>query len=143
MKKALIYGILASFFFAFTFILNRSMNLAGGYWMWAASLRYLFTFPILWIMLAGSPSAGRVWSAVKEAPVSWLVWEYGGFRTVLRTSYLRIRVGGILAGSGYLAADHSGWRAFDAVIWKKNTNPEPGVVCSRTGRRIHDAGCRA
>ena len=27
MKKALIYGILASFFFAFTFILNRSMNL--------------------------------------------------------------------------------------------------------------------
>ena len=72
MKKALIYGILASFFFAFTFILNRSMNLAGGYWMWAASLRYLFTFPILWIMLAGSPSAGRVWSAVKEAPVSWL-----------------------------------------------------------------------
>ena len=66
--------------------------------------------------------------------------EYGGFRTVLRTSYLRIRVGGILAGSGYLAADHSGWRAFDAVIWKKNTNPEPGVVCSRTGRRIYDAG---
>lgn len=31
MKKALFYGILASFFFAFTFILNRSMNLAGGY----------------------------------------------------------------------------------------------------------------
>ena len=139
MKKALIYGILASFFFAFTFILNRSMNLAGGYWMWAASLRYLFTFPILWIMLAGSPSAGRVWSAVKEAPVSWLVWSTVGFGLF----YAPLTFGsvlGILAGSGYLAADHSGWRAFDAVIWKKNTNPEPGVVCSRTGRRIYDAG---
>ena len=27
MKKALFYGILASFFFAFTFLLNRSMHL--------------------------------------------------------------------------------------------------------------------
>ena len=30
MKKALGAGILASFFFAFTFILNRSMHLGGG-----------------------------------------------------------------------------------------------------------------
>ncbi len=30
MKKALIYGILASAFFAFTFVCNRSMNLADG-----------------------------------------------------------------------------------------------------------------
>ena len=35
MKKALFYGILASFFFAFTFLLNRSMHLAGGYWLWS------------------------------------------------------------------------------------------------------------
>ena len=32
MKKALFAGILASFFFAFTFILNRSMHLGGGSW---------------------------------------------------------------------------------------------------------------
>ena len=99
MKKALIYGILASFFFAFTFILNRSMNLAGGYWMWAASLRYLFTFPILWIMLAGSPSAGRVWSAVKEAPVSWLVWSTVGFGLF----YAPLTFGSVL-GESWLAA---------------------------------------
>ena len=96
MKKALIYGILASFFFAFTFILNRSMNLAGGYWMWAASLRYLFTFPILWIMLAGSPSAG---SAVKEAPVSWLVWSTVGFGLF----YAPLTFGSVL-GESWLAA---------------------------------------
>ena len=99
MKKALIYGILASFFFAFTFILNRSMNLAGGYWMWAASLRYLFTFPILRIMLAGSPSPARVWSAVKEAPVSWLVWSTVGFGLF----YAPLTFGSVL-GESWLAA---------------------------------------
>ena len=99
MKKALIYGILASFFFAFTFILNRSMNLAGGYWMWAASLRYLFTFPILRIMLAGSPSPVRVWSAVKEAPVSWLVWSTVGFGLF----YAPLTFGSVL-GESWLAA---------------------------------------
>ena len=139
MKKALIYGILASFFFAFTFILNRSMNLAGGYWMWAASLRYLFTFPILRIMLAGSPSPARVWSAVKEAPVSWLVWSTVGFGLFYAPLTLD-PCWGILAGRSDLAADHSGRRAFNAAIWKKNTNTESGMVCSRSGRRIYDAG---
>ena len=51
MKKALTYGILASLFFAFTFLLNRSMNLAGGYWMWSACLRYLFMLPMLTVLL--------------------------------------------------------------------------------------------
>lgn len=44
MKKALFYGILASFFFAFTFLLNRSMHLAGGYWLWSACLRIFLPF---------------------------------------------------------------------------------------------------
>ncbi|MEY8221144.1 hypothetical protein AALA46_11555 [Enterocloster aldenensis] len=57
MKKALFYGILASFFFAFTFILNRSMNLAGGYWLWSACLRYLFTLPMMVLMLAREKGA--------------------------------------------------------------------------------------
>ncbi|GAB6168856.1 hypothetical protein JCM1393_13160 [Clostridium carnis] len=30
MKKALTYGIISSIFFAFTFVLNSSMNLLGG-----------------------------------------------------------------------------------------------------------------
>ena len=67
--------------------------------MWAASLRYLFTFPILWIMLAGSPSAGRVWSAVKEAPVSWLVWSTVGFGLF----YAPLTFGSVL-GESWLAA---------------------------------------
>jgi len=47
MKKAFLYGVMASFFFAFTHILNRSMQLGGGYWMWSASLRYLSSLPFL------------------------------------------------------------------------------------------------
>ena len=48
--KALLLGIAGSFFFAFTFVLNRSMNLAGGHWLWSASLRYFFTLPILLLL---------------------------------------------------------------------------------------------
>ena len=35
-------GLAASFFFAVTFILNRSMELAGGSWTWSSSLRFFF-----------------------------------------------------------------------------------------------------
>lgn len=51
MKKAMLYGLLDSMFFALTFILNRSMNQGGGYWLWSASLRYLFMLPILWTIV--------------------------------------------------------------------------------------------
>ena len=45
---AILLGIVGAFFFAFTFILNRSMSLGGGgYWMYSAILRYVFTLPIL------------------------------------------------------------------------------------------------
>ena len=69
MKKALFYGILASFFFAFTFLLNRSMHLAGGYWLWSACLRYLFTFPILAAVLAisGKKQKSNVTSFLRVA----------------------------------------------------------------------------
>ncbi len=36
--------------FCFTFIFNRSMNLSGGSWMWSASLRYLFSLPMLAVL---------------------------------------------------------------------------------------------
>ena len=44
---AILLGIVGAFFFAFTFILNRSMSLGSGYWMYSAILRYVFTLPIL------------------------------------------------------------------------------------------------
>lgn len=75
--KALLLGIAGSFFFAFTFVLNRSMNLAGGHWLWSASLRYFFTLPIL--LLLCRKSLAPVFASIKQAPVPWFLWSTVGF----------------------------------------------------------------
>ena len=76
MKKALLLGILSSFLFAFTFLLNRSMNLSGGYWMWSAPLRYMLTFVILTVVLLprGRTGIKPVFEAIKAQPANWLLW---------------------------------------------------------------------
>ena len=51
MKKAFFLGVAASFFFAFTFVLNRKMDLAGGHWSWSASLRFFFMLPMLFALV--------------------------------------------------------------------------------------------
>ena len=77
--RALWYGILGALFFAFTFIFNRSMNLSGGSWMWSASLRYLFSLPMLAVMVWRKGELAGVLSAIKKAPLTWLVWSTVGF----------------------------------------------------------------
>ena len=79
MKRILTLGILSSFFFAFTFILNRSMNLSGGYWMWSASLRYLFSLPILLLLVGMQGKLKPVLAAIRQAPGPWLLWSTVGF----------------------------------------------------------------
>lgn len=77
--KAFLLGIVGSFFFAFTFILNRSMNLGGGYWMYSAILRYLFTLPILFVMLLKGKQYLPVWKDIQKKPLQWLLWSTVGF----------------------------------------------------------------
>jgi drug/metabolite transporter (DMT)-like permease len=79
MKKGILLGLLASFFFAFTFLLNRSMHLSGGSWIWSASLRYLFTFPIFALLVWRTSGFARVHAAIRRAPLRWLVWSTVGF----------------------------------------------------------------
>lgn len=81
MKKALLFGILSSVFFAFTFILNRSVNLGGGYWLWSSPLRYLSTLPIMAIILWMRPQKGigAVILEIKKQPVNWIIWSTVGF----------------------------------------------------------------
>ena len=79
MKKGLLLGLLASFFFAFTFLLNRSMHLSGGSWIWSASLRYLFTFPIFALLVWRTSGFSRVHAAIRRAPLRWLLWSTVGF----------------------------------------------------------------
>ena len=79
MKKALIYGIFGALFFAFTFIFNRSMNLSGGYWLWSASLRYLFTLPMMLIIVMKKKELAGVIQAIQKELVTWLLWSTVGF----------------------------------------------------------------
>lgn len=79
MKKSVFYGVLASLFFAVTFVLNRSMNLGGGSWLWSASLRFLFMLPILWAVLGTRGRAAPVYREIAAAPGKWLLWSTIGF----------------------------------------------------------------
>lgn len=78
-RKALIYGIFASFFFAFTFILNRSMHLSGGSWIWSASLRYFFTFLMMALIIWRKYGFSHIHSVIAKDPWNWIIWSTVGF----------------------------------------------------------------
>lgn len=100
MKKALCYGLLASLFFAFTFIFNRSMNLGGGYWLWSAALRYLFMLPILWCIVQKKKETRAVILAIKEKPIVWILWSTVGFGLF----YMPLSMASIYGESWFVAA---------------------------------------
>ncbi|QCJ43023.1 multidrug resistance efflux transporter family protein [Bacillus sp. S3] len=77
--RPIIIGIFASFFFAFTFILNRSMELAGGSWIWSASLRYFFMLPFLFFIVMARKNLKPLFVEMKQRPGSWLLWSSVGF----------------------------------------------------------------
>lgn len=77
--KEIALGILASLFFAVTFILNHSMELEGGSWLWSSSLRYFFMLPFLLIIVASRKGIPEVTEAIKLQPKAWLLWSFVGF----------------------------------------------------------------
>ena len=79
MRKAILLGIISSFFFAFTFILNKSMEVSGGSWIWSGVLRYAFMLPLLFIMVSIRGEFGQVLKDIKETPVHWFIWSTVGF----------------------------------------------------------------
>lgn len=72
-------GIFAAFFFAFTFVLNASMELEGGSWIWSASLRYIFMIPFLLAIVAYRRNLRTLWQEMKLHPTAWLLWSFVGF----------------------------------------------------------------
>ncbi|MCR8847892.1 multidrug resistance efflux transporter family protein [Rossellomorea sp. SC111] len=77
--KELALGIISSMFFAVTFILNRSMELAGGSWMWSSSLRFLFMLPFLFLIVGFRKNINQVWIEMRKKPYQWLTWSFVGF----------------------------------------------------------------
>ncbi|AJY74083.1 multidrug resistance efflux transporter family protein [Paenibacillus beijingensis] len=76
---AILIGVLAAFFFAFTFVLNRSMELSGGSWIWSASLRYLFMVPLLLIIVIAKNNLKPLLYEMRKRPGTWLLWSFVGF----------------------------------------------------------------
>jgi drug/metabolite transporter (DMT)-like permease len=77
--RPIVLGILAAFFFAFTFIINRSMELDGGSWIWSASLRYFFMVPPLLLLVYGRKNLKPLLVEMKNNPRAWLLWSFVGF----------------------------------------------------------------
>ncbi|TGE31638.1 multidrug resistance efflux transporter family protein [Desulfosporosinus sp. Sb-LF] len=77
--KAIALGILASFFFASTFVLNRAMNLSGGSWIWSAVLRYAFTVPPLLLIVIVRGNFKPLLIDLRKRPWVWLGWSTVGF----------------------------------------------------------------
>lgn len=79
MKKSFILGVMASFFFAFTFVLNSKMNISGGFWGWSASLRFIFMLPLLFLLLKSKENFVKIINIIKENPLLWILWSTIGF----------------------------------------------------------------
>jgi drug/metabolite transporter (DMT)-like permease len=77
--KAIIIGIISSVFFAVTFILNRSMELSGGSWLWSSSLRYFFMVPFLLLIVHMRGNLKPLLKEMKHYPITWLCWSIVGF----------------------------------------------------------------
>lgn len=77
--KLIVLGILSAFFFTFTFVLNRAMDLSGGSWIWSASLRYIFMLPFLLVIVAMRRNMQGLLTEMKANWRAWLPWSFVGF----------------------------------------------------------------
>ncbi|MCX6049264.1 MAG: multidrug resistance efflux transporter family protein [Chloroflexi bacterium] len=127
MLRLLALGILSALFFSSTFILNRAMSLAGGHWVWTASLRYGYMglFLCLWLILTGKARLLREVSAIFRQ--HWRFWIMSG----------SIGFGLFYAAITFSAAYAAGWVV--AATWQITLLATP-VVLWFLGRRVPTKG---
>ena len=76
---AVAIALLSALFFTATYVLNRAAAVDGGHWAWTASLRYLFTLPLLLPLMPWQGGTAPVLRAIRAAPGAWLLWSGIGF----------------------------------------------------------------
>jgi len=76
---AVAIALLSALFFTTTYVLNRAAAVDGGHWAWTASLRYLFTLPLLLPLMPWQGGTAPVWRAIRAHPGAWLGWSFVGF----------------------------------------------------------------
>ncbi len=77
--RPILIGMLAALFFSFTFILNRSMELAGDAWIWSAALRFFFMLPLFWLIVAYKKNLIPVFRHLRAHPWQCIIWSTVGF----------------------------------------------------------------
>lgn len=99
MIKLILLGLLAGALFSSTFVLNELMSAAGGHWFWSASMRYLFMWLILTVIIVMQHGFGRIKELGAIFAAHWGFWCITG----------SIGFGVFYTGICY-AADHvAGW----------------------------------
>lgn len=99
MIKLILLGLLAGALFSSTFILNEAMSSAGGHWFWSASMRYLFMWLMLTVIITIQHGFGRIKELSAIFAQHWRFWCVTG----------SIGFGIFYTGICY-AADHvAGW----------------------------------
>ncbi|WP_426689733.1 DMT family transporter [Rhodanobacter ginsengiterrae] len=72
-------ALTSALFFTLTYVLNRSLVAGGGHWAWAVILRYLFTLPMLAMVLPFQGGLGDLPAELRRHARPWLLWSGVGF----------------------------------------------------------------
>jgi len=72
-------ALCSALFFTLTYVLNRCLVADGGHWAWAVILRYLFTLPLLAVVLPMQGGLGELPRELRRHPRTWLIWSSVGF----------------------------------------------------------------
>ncbi|PWK85286.1 multidrug resistance efflux transporter family protein [Fulvimonas soli] len=72
-------ALCSALFFTLTYVLNRGLVAGGGHWAWAVILRYLFTLPLLAVVLPLQGGLGELPRELRRHPRAWLAWSAVGF----------------------------------------------------------------
>ncbi len=78
MVKLILLGLLAGALFSSTFILNELMSGAGGHWFWSASLRYVFMWLLLTLIISVQHGFGRIKALATIFRDHWAFWCISG-----------------------------------------------------------------
>jgi drug/metabolite transporter (DMT)-like permease len=127
MARLVALGVLSALFFSSTFVLNRSMSLEGGHWVWTAALRYAWMLLMLTGWLAatgGARGVAAAWAAFRGHAVFWTVAGSVGF-------------GAFYALCAFASAYAAGWVV--AATWQTTLLATPLVLLA-FGRRVPARG---
>lgn len=127
MVRLIYLGILSALFFSSTFVLNRAMGLAGGHWVWTASLRYgyMLLFICIWLLLTGRTVLVR--ESISEYKRNLPFWSAAG----------GIGFGVFYALLSFSSSHAPGWVV--ATAWQSTILASP-LVLVLFGRRVPARG---